>query len=337
MKLDILLDEAYRNNKRLVAPLIGFPGVNMVGTTIKIAQQNYGEHFKVIKEIAVEFNPDIIFPLMDLSVEANATGRYTIFPKNDSATVPKDKFNLSEIEIMKKVDISKDARLLGYVETVRLMRKNLPQKMVIGAYVTGPYTLSALIMGADEAAMATIVEKEKLRKLLEFSLSVILKYIEMLISVGAELICILEPTAVMLGPEQFEKFSSNYIREIVKYCRENEVSTVYHTCGNTMHLIKKMEESGVNGLSLDSEEVGVNLQEVAKLVRSDTAIMGNISPVHTMLKGTPEEVEKEVFELMSKMNSCKNYILSTGCDLPQETPIENIHAFMNAGRRFSIE
>jgi uroporphyrinogen decarboxylase len=336
MKLNNLLEKAYKSNKRLVAPLAGFPGVNIVETTIKIAQQNYGEHFKVIRKIADEFNPDIIFPLMDLSVEANATGRYTIFPKNDSATVPKDKFNLNEIEIMKKVDISKDTRLLGYVETVKLMSENLPKNMVIGAYVTGPYTLSALIMGADEAAIATIVEKEKLRKLLEFSLLVILKYTEMLISVGAELICVLEPTAVMLGPEQFEEFSSNYIKDIVKYCRKNEVSTVYHTCGNTMHLIKKMEESGVDGLSLDSEEVGVDLHEVAHLVKSDIAIIGNISPVHTMLKGTPEELEKEVFELMSKMNSCKNYILSTGCDLPQETPIENIRAFMGAGRKFSI-
>jgi len=33
---------------------------------------------------------------MDLSVEANAIGRYTIFPKQDSATVPKDKFYIYE-------------------------------------------------------------------------------------------------------------------------------------------------------------------------------------------------------------------------------------------------
>jgi hypothetical protein len=35
---------------------------------------------------------------MDLAVEANALGRYTIFPQNESATVPKDRFGLGDLE-----------------------------------------------------------------------------------------------------------------------------------------------------------------------------------------------------------------------------------------------
>jgi len=45
---------------------IGAPGLNITESTIKLAQQNYGEHFKALNAIAKTFSPDIIFPLMDL-------------------------------------------------------------------------------------------------------------------------------------------------------------------------------------------------------------------------------------------------------------------------------
>jgi uroporphyrinogen decarboxylase len=49
--------------------------------------------------------------------------------------------------------------------------------------------------------------------------------------------------------------------------------------------------------------------------------------------GTPEDVRREVERLRKEMEPYPNFILSTGCDLPQETPRENIQAFMDAGRR----
>ena len=36
--------------------------------------------------------------------------------------------------------------------------------------------------------------------------------------------------------------------------------------------------------------------------------------------------------LVESMQGQHNFILSTGCDLPQETPLENIRAFMDVGR-----
>ena len=142
----------WNQGQRMVAPLVGFPGLNITNCTIKLAQQNYGEHFKVMKAIAESFEPDIIFPLMDLSVEANALGRYTIFPMTDSAIVIKDKFSMDDLPWKKNINISFDMRLLGYVETLKMMSVGLPESIIKGAYVTGPFSLAALIMGTDDAA-----------------------------------------------------------------------------------------------------------------------------------------------------------------------------------------
>lgn len=169
----------------MVAPLVGFPGVNLVGTSIKLAQQNYGEHIKVIKSIVERFQPDVIFPLMDLSVEANAIGRYTLFPLNESATIVTENFCAEEISTIENVDVLLDSRLFGYTETMRRMNASLSKSVMKGAYVTGPYTLVGLLMGAQNAAMATIINPDELLQICEFTTSVIKKYVNALIENGA--------------------------------------------------------------------------------------------------------------------------------------------------------
>lgn len=332
-----LTHKAYADKRRLVAPLVGFPGVSLANTSIKLAQQNYGEHFKVIQQLVERFHPDIAFPLMDLSVEANATGRYTIFPVNDSATVPHADFSYDELDAMRTIDIQKDTRIFGYIKTLRMMNENLPADVVRGAYVVGPYTLAGLILGADKAALATLLEPEKLHSLVRFATDLITQYANFFIDVGAQLVCILEPTAVMLGPHQFAEFSGDYIRAIRIACQQRGVPTVLHVCGNSMHLLLEMSATGVQGLSLDAPETGVDLKRAAQIVPSNVVLIGNISPVRTLLTGTPAEVEQEVRALLMMMNPYPNFVLSTGCDLPQKTPLENIDAFMRAGREFVVQ
>ncbi len=331
-----MVNDAYTEGRRLLAPLMGFPGLRIKGSTVKLAQQNYGEHFKILSLLVKKFNPDIIFPLMDLSVEANALGRYTIFPKQDSATVVKEHLEIDELTMQKQINIAFDTRLMGYVETVKLMGIGLPQEVLKGAYVTGPYSLAGLLMGADEAAMATIMDPDKLTTLCEFTTEKIQEYIRLLIGAGAEVICILEPSAVMLGPEQFEQFSSRFVRHLNESFKYADVAMIYHICGNTTHLIEKMVDSKVDAISLDSPESGVDLPSVAKRVNREVIIMGNINPTGHILNSKPEMVEQEVRQLLKRMDPYPNFILSTGCDLPQETPLDNISAFMNTGRQYRI-
>ncbi|MDM7925901.1 MAG: uroporphyrinogen decarboxylase family protein [bacterium] len=326
------IQAAREKNQRLVAPLLGLPGLKLVGTSVKIAQQNFGKHFEVLKALHSRFRPDIIFPLMDLTVEANAVGRTTVFPKHDSATVLKDHFEIAELNMQKSVNINFDVRLLGYIETMKLMSIGFPDDVLRGAYVTGPYTMAGQLMGAEEAAMAALNEPDKLDVLCRFTTEKAEEYARQLIAAGSQIICILEPSAVMLGPDQFEQFSARYVRHISDGCRFSDAATVYHICGNSNHLIDKMVESGVDALSLDSREMGVDLPSVAERVKGKVGLVGNISPTETILKSNPDAVEKEVRQLLEAMAPYENFVLSTGCDLPRGTPVQNIEAFMRAGR-----
>ena len=337
--MNLLLESArnaFRERRRLVAPLLGFPGLTLAQCTVKVAQQNFGEHFRVLNAIAEAFSPDAIFPLMDLSVEANALGRFTLFPREESATVVKEDFSETDFSAAQKIDIANDSRVFGYVETLRMMKQKLSHGILKGAYVTGPYTLAALLIGADEAATATLMRPDELYEICKLTTEKILVYVRLLIEAGADMICVLEPSAVMLGPKEFGQFSARYVSKISAACTESGVASVYHICGNSMHLVEQMANSGVDALSLDSPQAGIDLPAVAKRIPADVVLIGNASPIGAMLTGKPSEVEAEVQQLLGSMDPFPNFILSTGCDLPQETPADNIHAFMKAGRSYVV-
>ena len=130
----------------------------------------------------------------------------------------------------------------------------------------------------------------------------------------------------MLSPKQFDEFSGAYIKEI--YDSLPECMTVLHICGNTTYILKAMAATGAEGLSLDTP---VKLHEVIDMI-PDVVLIGNVDPVRVMLQGSPEKVYENTLDLRRKMKGHKNFILSTGCDLPPETPFENIEAFVKAGR-----
>lgn len=329
--------DAWKRGERLVAPLLGFPGVELVGTSIKLAQQNVGVHYRTIKRLYETYQPDIVFPLMDLSVEANALGRYTLFPTDESATIPKAGFSLRDMEQIRNIDILLDTRVQGYCQTVRHMNLGLPEHVVRGAYVIGPYSLAGLVMGTDDAALATLTDAAGLHRVLELATDQIIKYAHALIAAGAQLICILEPSGVMLGPKEFTDFSGTYVREILQSYHFTDVASVYHVCGNSTHLIDGMVSTGVQGLSLDAPETGMDLPSVAHGLPEGIALVGNLSPTHTIRTGGPAEVRAEVRRMMQAMAGFPAYVVSTGCDLPQEIPAGNVAAFMQASRDFSAQ
>jgi len=327
--------EAHDNGKRLIAPLVGFPGCNLTGFSIKVAQQNHSVHYACIKALVEELEPDIAFMLMDLSVEANALGLPVRFPTDESSTVEKHPVKrLEQLDKYNRIDILRDSRVQSYVSTIEMMRIGLPCDILVAAYVVGPLTLAGLLRSVQQIAMDSILDPKLLHGLCQFATETIQKYTAALINAGADIICVLEPSAMMLGPEQFREFSGNYTRHIMESYKYENVETVYHVCGNTMHIIKEMASTGVAAISLDSPENGINMQKAADMVPYDVVVMGNISPTSVMTNGSVELVRKTTAELLEKMRRYPNFVLATACDIPQDAPLDNMKAFMETGRNF---
>jgi uroporphyrinogen decarboxylase len=310
-----------------VMPLMGYPGTRLTNTSIKLNEFNWGVHAWTLQTLYRRFKPDGVFLLMDLAVEAGGMGLQVRFPLMESPSVeihPVEEE--SDLDQFHSVDILKDGRAYSFIETMRLVQDMLPEEELGGAYVAGPFTLAGLLCGANDIGMNVMLKPELVMQVLQLATSVTTRYALALEDAGADIVMILDPLAVMLGPDQFPEFVGRFASIVISALRD--ARPVYHVCGDTTHLLEEFGKLGADGLSLDAD---VDMAQAAERVPEDCVLIGNIDPV-TMLQGEdPGDVRESVLRLREQMAPYPNFILSTGCDLPQDVPFENIDAFMRAG------
>ncbi len=312
-----LIEYVRQYPRRLAIPLAGFPGTQLTCSTLKQNEFNAELQARSLYKLAECIQADAIFTMMDLSVEAGALGLPVRFPLAESATIEWHPVkSVSDLEQYKAVDPLYDGRVWVFLETMRLLTKMVD--IPVGAYVIGPFTLAGLMMSANDIAYATVDSPEVVQATVNFCERVVIDYAKALQDAGAGMLCILDPTAVMLSPNSYWTFAGQSTQNVIRHLNTR---TILHICGNTTHLIEKMCQTGAQGLSLDSV---VSIPDIAPRVPSDVVLIGNIDPVRTIVHGSREVVRQETTKLLDAMAGYENFIMSTGCDLPPETPIDNI-------------
>jgi len=323
-----LLDYIESLGRTPIIPLMGYPGTRLTCSSIKLNEFNWGLHAWTLQAMYERFQPDGVFLLMDLAVEASGMGLQVRFPLLESPSVEIHPVQTeNDLDQFKAVDILTDGRAYAFIETLKQLRRLLPTDCLRGAYVTGPFTLAGLLCGASDIAMNVILNPNLVHRILELATQVVVRYARALEAAGAQMIMILDPTVVMVGPHHFDEFVAGYVKNLIDAL--TLAMPIYHVCGDTTHLLERFIALGVQGISLDSM---VDMADAANRVPRDVVLMGNVSPVDVMCHQKPQAVRDEVCRIRERMSAYSNFILSTGCDLPREVPFENIEAFLDAGR-----
>ena len=76
------------------------------------------------------------------------------------------------------------------------------------------------------------------------------------------------------------------------------------------------------------------MKEALSKIPDDTFVMGNLDPVGVLRFGTPEAVRSATEKLLKLATEKDNFIISSGCDIPPETPWENIRAFFETIKNY---
>ncbi|MDK2952193.1 MAG: uroporphyrinogen decarboxylase [Kosmotogales bacterium] len=316
------------NEKRLIAPLMGVPGAKFIGSDLGEMLLNPVIHVRSILKLNEMFNPDILFMAMDLSIEAEALGLSVVFEPHKHPKI-KNFFVLTEEnpESLNWKGFFRSKRIEDYLKSAEILKKrtNVP----LAAYVAGPFTLTTLLMGMEKMKTEITENPKFVKKIILRCSELIEEYAERLQKAGADLVVMLEPIATFLSPEAFCRLCGVYIKKIVNSGRiENPI---LHICGDTTKLLKEMEKTGVPALSLDS---GVDLFYASEILNEGTIIIGNINPI--LFKDGNKEAIKDLTEnLLAKMKYRKNFILSTGCDIPYDSREENIREFFKVFKEFT--
>lgn len=241
----------------------------------------------------------------------------------------KDFSEIDQLDL-EKIRFENDPNAQTAFEAVQIIQDALNDEIFTGVGLMGPFTTAANLAGVEIILKSMRKDKEGLHKLLDFAADITIevgrKFVENQIGIG-----LAEPTASLLSPKQFREFVIPYYVKVMDKWKEwGSRGSGFHICGDTTKLLETFPEMGIRGVSIDS---AVDIAVAKDLVGDKLSIMGNVSPIE-ILRGTPESIEQAVIDCFRKCwDNPRGFTIAPGCDVPVQTSLENIDAYMSAARK----
>ena len=320
------------SEKKFGFPIMTHPGIDAIGKKVIDAVTDGKVQFNAIMALNKLYPSIASASMMDLTVEAEAFGCKINFSENSVPTVASILANTKET--IEKLSVPKvtAGRVPQYLNAVKLTAENIKEKPVFGGCI-GPFSLAGRLYDMTEIMTALFTDTEVVEVLLEKCNSFIWEYIKEIKKSGANGVLIAEPAAGLLSPEMCQQFSTDYIKRIIDDIQDESFAVILHNCGNSGHVTQQMINSGAFSLHLGN---AIDMVHALKEIPSDVIVFGNLDPVNIFKNGTPEKVRTSTLDLLHATKTFKNFVISSGCDVPPHTPLANINAFYEAIAEFNL-
>jgi uroporphyrinogen decarboxylase len=284
-----------------------------------------------MKRIADRCNTLAAVSMMDLSVEAEAFGAHIRFDDNEIPAVSAPVVTSAEEAEALQVPASDAARCGLFAEAIRLASEKITDRPVF-AGVIGPFSLAGRLMDVSEIMVSCYAEPETVHMVMEKATAFLKEYIVALRRAGANGVLMAEPLTGMLSPGLAVEFSEPYVREIIESVQDDEFAVIYHNCGNNVQLMA--DSIAAVGAAAYHFGNAVDLRVMLEKMPSDVPVMGNVDPAGELKNGTPESVRAATLQIMQNCTMFPNFVISSGCDIPADSPWSNIDMLFTAANEF---
>ena len=208
-------------------------------------------------------------------------------------------------------------------EAIKLLKEDVGNKIIIGAWVPGPFTLLSLLVETGALYLSLRKSKEQVHAALEYLTQVLISVGKAYHEAGADFLTVHEmggsPGAI--GPKLFESIVLPHLQTLFS---ELPHPAVLSACGRTNGAMKLLAASGVDALSVDqTNDMARSRKDVP-----DVLLFGNLDPVGVISAGTPDEIGEAVQNVVRSGADA----IWPGCDLYLQTPLENLQALVNSSR-----
>lgn len=313
------------SSKRVAIPIMTHPGIEAIGKRVIDAVMDGNVHYEAIKSISDNYSTIACTVIMDLTVEAEAFGATVRMTDNEIPNITgRLVCDMDSIEQLSIPDLSQ-GRIPEYLKANSLAVNNVGKPVLSGCI--GPFSLAGRLYDMSEIMMGIYIEPDAIQLLLRKCTDFIISYCRKLKAIGATGVVIAEPAAGLLSNDDCYAFSSVFIRSIVKAVQDESFSVILHNCGNKGQCTQAMLDTDAVALHFGN---AVDMIEVLKSSPDDRLIMGNIDPVGVFKQASAETVYDVTLKLLESTSKYKNFVLSSGCDIPPMVSKENILAFYKA-------
>lgn len=325
------IDALMTSEKRVAVPIMTHPGIEYIGRTVREAVTDGEVHAAAIEALAKRYPSAASTVIMDLTVEAEAFGAKILIPEEEIPTVTERLVSdAASVEAL-QVPTLEAGRVPEYLKANRLAVEKITDRPVLAGCI-GPFSLAGRLYDMSEIMVAIYIEPDVIMALLDKCTAFLIDYCKALKATGVAGVVMAEPAAGLLSDEDHMMYATPYVKQIVDAVQDDDFTVILHNCGNMGQCTHAMVECGARALHFGNL---VDIPQALQEVPEEMLVMGNLDPVNVIQQATPEAVEAATTDLLEKTAGAKNFVISTGCDLPPAVPEANIEAFFAAVDKYN--
>lgn len=324
MNMDNWLSQQISSKETKAMPLLSYPSIQLMFINVEELCQDSNCQALGMKLLADRYDMPIASGYMDLSVEAEAFGAKCIHKPYEIPTIVGQLISTQEEADALRVPELGEGRTGVAIEGIRKAKMIISDRPVF-ANCCGPFSLAGRLMDVNEILLETLEDPDLVHTVLEKATEFILKYIKAFKAVGADGLIMAEPLAGLLSGGLMQEFSTEYVKRIADEVQDKEFIIMYHNCANGME--RKTQETIDTGCKMFHYGDKTNMVKVLEQMPKDVMILGNISPSAVFKADSSLKMAKDTQNLLLRCMDHDNFMISSGCDIPADTTIENIDKF----------
>lgn len=302
--------------------------------TAGVKYGKYASDYRTLVEaqlrVAEKYDFDYVSCISDPAREAADCGATIEYFENQPPAIVEENALLldkTKLATLKIPDPLGGGRMHDRVKAAALFKEKVKNDRLIEGWIEGPCAEAADLRGINNLMLDFFDDPQFVTDLFEFVVEMELRFAKAQIEAGVDLIGVGDAAASLIGPKFYEQFVLPYEKKLVDGLHKLGTRVRLHICGNTRKILAGMGSLGCEIVDLDFL---APISEGRSTMGKNQVLLGNIDPVRILKDGSPDVVLRELEKCHKAAG--ERYIVGAGCEVPRNTPPENLLAMRDYAR-----
>jgi uroporphyrinogen decarboxylase len=228
-------------------------------------------------------------------------------------------------------DPNKDGRLPVALDCIKILKKEVGEKIAIMTGLAGPFAIAGNLRGVNQIMLDVKMHPELVKDLCEITTEACTKYGQAILDSGADVLFLVDALAApeFVGPSVWNEIIFPYHQRLARKLHQKPI--IYHTDVGVHLVLDNATKLDINAIEPeDTEDIG----KLRDMVGEDTVLVGVVGPI-ALRSEKPEDLKRRVQEIISKGRSTKGRLFFYTGMVPLDTPFENLKAVVDEVKQYT--
>jgi uroporphyrinogen decarboxylase len=233
---------------------------------------------------------------------------------------------IGDARYFREIDIGNSPHTQALVEMIAVLRQRLEGRFLC-ATSWGPFTWAMVLCDWSLLKDKTTTDREFIREVCELGVRLSTAFYGPLTAAGLiDGIAVPDGAVTLIPNDLYSDIVLPCECKLFDWARQQGVRSILHQCGAIRPQLSLYPWTRADCISVDAS---VPIGEVYDLYHGNTVTAGNVDAVNILAGGDPASICAAVSGCVTALSDPhRRFILMPSCDLPPDTPLSNVEAFL---------